>query len=152
MVDGLTDPNWRWDGQRWLYWDGTAWVDPPASASPTVAILPATPVSYAGWEGITIRPLPTTGGSWTRPPFGLADASGLPIRGRYWIWAAAFGLIYLAFGIALIVVGVIRLRSGPLDESLGVLCVCLGVVLTPTAALYLWKVLKRRDEWTRPST
>lgn len=68
------------------------------------------------------------------------------------VGASAFGLFYVAFGIALIVIGIIRLRSGPLDEPLGVVCISLGVALLPTAVLFLWKLLRHRDSADEAST
>lgn len=89
------DPNWHWDGQRWLYWNGTAWVEPP-SAPPSVTIVPATPVSYAAWEGVFIRPLATTGRPGTTAPYSVAGPSRAAIRRGYWI-ALAIGLALFGF-------------------------------------------------------
>jgi hypothetical protein len=33
------DPNWHWDGQRWLYWNGTAWMEPPSAPPPAEGAL-----------------------------------------------------------------------------------------------------------------
>jgi hypothetical protein len=68
------------------------------------------------------------------------------------VGGSVFGLFYVAFGIALIVIGIIRLRGGPLDEPLGVVCIALGVVLLPTAVLFLWKLLRRRDSTEEANT
>lgn len=33
-IDPVDDPRWHWDGGRWLWWDGQAWVAPEQPSSP----------------------------------------------------------------------------------------------------------------------
>jgi hypothetical protein len=93
------DPNWHWDGQRWLHWNGAAWVDPrPVSAA--VTIVPGTPVSYAGWEGVTIRPLATEGRPGTMPRVAIrkgyliALAVGLALFAFFVVGGIVIGVVY----------------------------------------------------------
>ncbi len=43
MSTSANDPNWFWDGQRWLWWNGHAWEIPPESVPEPVVQAPPQP-------------------------------------------------------------------------------------------------------------
>ncbi len=99
------DPNWHWDGQRWLYWNGTGWIGPPVSAPPSVTIVPSG--AQPGWR--YPYPPPFSSDPWASvlAPDGVAAPPRLPIR-RGYVIALAFGLALFVFCVvAGIVLGAI---------------------------------------------
>lgn len=99
-----SDPNWHWDGERWLYWNGTAWVAPPSAPPPVDPGATPTPEPAGVAAAAT-----DAAGSPTVPlaqpvPLGYPDAQPPRKRSKApWIIAGAAGavlVIVIGAGIA----------------------------------------------------
>lgn len=77
MSTSANDPNWFWDGQRWLWWNGHAWEIPPAPVPEPEPVAVAPPPPPAA----TTPPPPPA--QQPPPPDPAAPAPGYPTATGY---------------------------------------------------------------------
>ena len=93
MTDSGNDRQWRWDGQRWLWWNGYSWQegDPEAADS-----LPPMPAPHAHPEAAAAATAPAVA------PGAVAATPAPPRRG---LSAGGITAIVLGAVLALVIIG-----------------------------------------------
>ncbi|MDP4013122.1 MAG: DUF6777 domain-containing protein [Candidatus Nanopelagicales bacterium] len=103
MADVPSDPNWHWDGQKWLWWNGVEWVaaeqpaaPPPAPEVPATPPAPVAPApAAAAPPSAPVVPAPAAAAPPRGPGYGKRLIVALCVAGALVVAAIGASVVML---------------------------------------------------------